>query len=64
MSHWLPPCASAGRWPLTGPFCTSRILLQPGVETSAMLNRRQFLGIAAASAPMLGQAPNALAQTS
>src|SRR5215468_7057502 len=29
-----------------------------------MLNRRQFLGAAAASAAMLGQAPNALAQTS
>jgi hypothetical protein len=63
MSRRLPACASAGRWPLTGQFCASRILFQPGVETSAMLNRRQFLGIAA-SAAMLGQAPNALAQTS
>jgi hypothetical protein len=29
-----------------------------------MLNRRQFFGIAAARAAMLGQAPNALAQAS
>jgi hypothetical protein len=29
-----------------------------------MLNQRQFLGIGAASAAMLGQPPNALAQTS
>jgi hypothetical protein len=45
------------RWPLTGQFRTSTIPIQPGVESSARLDRRKFLGIAASRAAMLGQAP-------